>query len=185
MVWGPASPHGDPSLGLPSPGYLGTLPSTAPSTNPGGILLGTCPLLGPNGKSPASWRPLQSPPFLLEASTLPLPRLAWAPNNGASVPPGLPSPFTSLLRNALYSNRLGPGQRILPAGRMIETTPGQTPPLPRPEPHTAPLGRGHSKCGDSLCPLSDLLHPSPSRGGSIRNFNQTYANGQWALRRKL
>lgn len=48
------------------PSVVGTLPSTAPSTRPKGILLGTMSRGGPHIKGPGSWGPLQSPlPFLV------------------------------------------------------------------------------------------------------------------------
>lgn len=52
-------------VGSALPSAVGTLPSTASSARPKGILLGTGRLEGPHIKSPGSWGPLQSPlPFL-------------------------------------------------------------------------------------------------------------------------
>lgn len=58
----PAAPCGV----CPPRSVVGTLPSTAPSARPGGILLGRRPRGGPHIKGPGSWGPLQSPlPFLV------------------------------------------------------------------------------------------------------------------------
>lgn len=100
---GEASAHFDPLLSLPSLAFLGPSPSTALSSKPKGILLGTCTPPRAQRREPYQLAPPAEALLPAPGINLSLPRLAWDPNNGASVPPGLPSPFTSLLSNALSS----------------------------------------------------------------------------------